>query len=85
MPQGALAGDQVVAAALVDMTGKEFTGVISMAGIGQLGILRGVLDLAFLSSVLNAYQVCYDSPNFRAAISCISSRERVPYMSMVVW
>jgi hypothetical protein len=45
----------------------------------------GVLDLAFLSPVLNEDQVRYDSPNFRAAISCISSREMVPYMSMVVW
>jgi hypothetical protein len=39
----------------------------------------------FLSLVMTERQDDYSSPNFRAAISCISSREMVPYMSMVVW
>jgi hypothetical protein len=52
--------------------------------VGELGVRGGVLDRAFLSLVLNKYQGGYSPPNFRAAISCISSREMVPYMSIVV-
>jgi hypothetical protein len=64
---------------------KQLSGFVIAPGVGQLGVWGGVLDLALLSPVVHAYQGGYSPPNFRAAISCISSREIVPYMSVVVW
>jgi hypothetical protein len=66
------------------MIRTPLAGLVVAPRVGQLGVRGGVLDCCFLSSVLHAYQVCYSPPNFRAAISCISSKEMVPYMSMVV-
>jgi hypothetical protein len=66
------------------MIRKQLAGLIITPGVGQLGVRGGVLELPFPSSVFAKRPVRPYSPNFCAAISCISSREIVPYMSMVV-
>jgi hypothetical protein len=66
------------------MIRKQLPGLVITPGIGPLGIRGGVLDCCVLWRVRDERQDGYSAPNFCAAISCISSRERVPYMSMVV-
>jgi hypothetical protein len=67
------------------VTRTPLAGLVITPGVGELGVRGGVLDLPFPSSILAKRPVRPYSPNFCAAISCISSREMVPYMSMVVW